>query len=189
MLFCAACQSKSCAARMDQTQTFPKGCPGQGEKMDAWLQEYDEPLDRLMAQKSALCSPDHSECRLAKTMRFAKECGFYKLGLAFCDTLDEQGRQIDAILRRNGFQVESVRCKVGHIDRCTIGVPSAQKAMCNPIAQAELLNEAGTELNIIVGLCVGHDALFIRHSKAPVTVLAAKDHVYDNVSLECLKDM
>ena len=145
MLFCAACQSKSCAARMDQTQTFPKGCPGQGEKMDAWLQEYDEPLDRLMAQKSALCSPDHSECRLAKTMRFAKECGFHKLGLAFCDTLDEQGRQIDAILRRNGFQVESVRCKVGHIDRCTIGVPSAQKAMCNPIAQAELLNEAGAE--------------------------------------------
>ena len=189
MLFCAACQSKSCAARMEQTQTFPKGCPGQGEKMDAWLQEYDEPLDRLMAQKSALCSPDHSECRLAKTMRFAKECGFHKLGLAFCDTLDEQGRQIDAILRRNGFQVESVRCKVGHIDRCTIGVPSAQKAMRNPIAQAELLNEAGTELNIIVGLCVGHDALFIRHSKAPVTVLAAKDHVYDNAPLECLKDM
>ena len=44
-------------------------------------------------------------------------------------------------------------------------------------------------LNIIVGLCVGHDALFIRHSKAPVTVLAAKDHVYDNAPLECLKDM
>lgn len=78
---------------------------------------------------------------------------------------------------------------MGHIDRCTIGVPSAQKAMCNPIAQAELLNEAGTELNIIVGLCVGHDALFIRHSKAPVTVLAAKDHVYDNAPLECPKDM
>lgn len=82
MLFCAVCQSKSCAARMDQTPTFPKGCPGQGEKMDAWLQEYDEPFDRLMAQKSALCNQDYSECRLTKTMRFAKECGFHKLGLA-----------------------------------------------------------------------------------------------------------
>ena len=61
--------------------------------------------------------------------------------------------------------------------------------MRNPIAQAELLNEAGTELNIIVGLCVGHDALFIRHCKAHVTVLAAKDHVYDTATLECLKDM
>lgn len=61
--------------------------------------------------------------------------------------------------------------------------------MCNPIAQAELLNEVGTEMNIIVGLCVGHDALFIRHSKAPVTVLATKDFVYNHAPLECLKDM
>ena len=189
MLFCAVCQSKSCAARMDQTPTFPKGCPGQGEKMDAWLQEYDEPFDRLMAQKSALCNQDYSECRLTKTMRFAQECGFHKLGLAFCDALDEQARQINAILCRNGFQVESIRCKVGHIDRSAIDAPSSQKAMCNPIAQAELLNEVGTEMNIIVGLCVGHDALFIRHSKAPVTVLATKDFVYDHAPLECLKDM
>ena len=47
----------------------------------------------------------------------------------------------------------------------------------------------GAELTIIVGLCVGHDALFIRLSRAPITVLAAKDHVYDNAPLECLKDM
>ena len=67
--------------------------------------------------------------------------------------------------------------------------PPRRRQCATPIAQAELLNEAGTELNIIVGLCVGHDALFIRHSKAPVTVLAAKDHVYDNAPLECLKDM
>ena len=104
MLFCAACQSKSCAARMDQTQTFPKGCPGQGEKMDAWLQEYDEPLDRLMAQKSALCSPDHSECRLAKTMRFAKECGFHKLGLAFCDRSTSRGGRLTPFCAGTAFR-------------------------------------------------------------------------------------
>jgi uncharacterized metal-binding protein len=28
-----------------------------------------------------------------------------------------------------------------------------------------------------VGLCVGHDSLFFRHSEAPVTVLVAKDRV------------
>ena len=96
MLFCAACQSKSCAARMDQTQTFPKGCPGQGEKMDAWLQEYDEPLDRLMAQKSALCSPDHSECRLAKTMRFP---AYYGANLdALADCLGELGQGVLVVL-------------------------------------------------------------------------------------------
>ena len=49
--------------------------------------------------------------------------------------------------------------------------------MCNPIGQAEMLNEAGTELNIICGLCVGHDAIFTMHCKAPVTTLIAKDRV------------
>ena len=49
--------------------------------------------------------------------------------------------------------------------------------MCNPAGQAEKLDAAGCELNVIVGLCVGHDSLFIRHSKAPVTILTAKDRV------------
>ena len=49
--------------------------------------------------------------------------------------------------------------------------------MCNPIGQARLLAEARTELNVLMGLCVGHDSLFFRHSEAPVTVLAVKDRV------------
>ena len=47
--------------------------------------------------------------------------------------------------------------------------------MCNPIAQAQLLNEEKTEFNIVLGLCVGHDTLFFKYSEAPVTVLAVKD--------------
>ncbi|MGL4802501.1 MAG: DUF1847 domain-containing protein, partial [Cetobacterium sp.] len=34
-----------------------------------------------------------------------------------------------------------------------------------------------TDLNILFGLCVGHDTLFIKHSEAPVTVFAVKDRV------------
>ena len=34
-----------------------------------------------------------------------------------------------------------------------------------------------TDLNVLVGLCVGHDALFIKYSEAPVTTLVAKDRV------------
>jgi uncharacterized metal-binding protein len=29
----------------------------------------------------------------------------------------------------------------------------------------------------VIGLCVGHDSLFFMHSKAPATVLVAKDRV------------
>jgi uncharacterized metal-binding protein len=45
------------------------------------------------------------------------------------------------------------------------------------VAQARILNEVGTDLNVIVGLCVGHDILFTRHSTAPVTTLVVKDRV------------
>jgi uncharacterized metal-binding protein len=34
-----------------------------------------------------------------------------------------------------------------------------------------------TELNVVVGLCVGHDTLFTKHAAAPVTTFAVKDLV------------
>ena len=41
--------------------------------------------------------------------------------------------------------------------------------------QAALLNALGTDLNVIVGLCVGVDCVFARHSDAPVTTIFVKD--------------
>lgn len=49
--------------------------------------------------------------------------------------------------------------------------------MCNPILQAQDLNAAGTELNVVVGLCVGHDSLFYKYAEAPTTTLITKDRV------------
>ena len=40
-----------------------------------------------------------------------------------------------------------------------------------------MLNAWKSELNVMIGLCVGHDALFIRHAKAPTTMLIVKDRV------------
>ena len=187
MYFCAACGVKNCANKMGEEGEYPKGCPSLSEKLPAYLEEYQEPLELLMAQKSAVCAPDHSECRILKTIRFAKECGFHKIGLAFCVAVEEQARQVAKIFQQSGLEVESVICKVGHVNRSALQIEGSRNAMCNPIAQAELLNEAGTQLNVVLGLCVGHDSLFIRHSNAPVTVLAAKDHVYDHAPLEYLK--
>ncbi len=41
-------------------------------------------------------------------------------------------------------------------------------------------------MNLILGLCVGHDTLFIKHSQAPVTVLAAKDRFLGHNPLAAL---
>jgi uncharacterized metal-binding protein len=43
------------------------------------------------------------------------------------------------------------------------------------VAQARLLAEARTELNVLAGLCLGCDLLFTRRSRAPVTTLFVKD--------------
>lgn len=187
-MFCASCTVKNCGKPFEQEGSYPKNYPSLAPMLPEVLKEYQDPEDLLMARQSAVSSPDHSECRLLKTMRFAKLCGFQHLGLAFCITLKDEAVQVDRILRKEGFQVSSIICKVGHESRQEVlGVSSSCNAMCNPIAQAELLNREKTQLNIVLGLCVGHDSLFIKHSDAPVTVLAAKDHVYDNAPLEYLK--
>jgi len=56
-------------------------------------------------------------------------------------------------------------------------LPGQRQPMCNPLGQAAVLDAEGCELNILLGLCVGDDVLFIKHSNAPVTVLAVKDRV------------
>ena len=78
----------------------------------------------------------------------------------------------------------SVACKVGCIPKEEIGVKDSEKvfigeyeSMCNPILQAAIVNEAKTDFNILLGLCVGHDSLFFKYAKAPTTVLAVKDRV------------
>ena len=49
--------------------------------------------------------------------------------------------------------------------------------MCNPILQAKILNQEKTQLNVVMGLCVGHDSLFYKYSNALTTTLITKDRV------------
>jgi uncharacterized metal-binding protein len=49
-----------------------------------------------------------------------------------------------------------------------------------------LANEAETGLNVLLGLCVGHDALFFKYAHAPTTVLAVKDRLMGHNPLAAL---
>lgn len=120
------------------------------------------------------------ETRLGEIILFAKELGYKKMGLAFCIGLSEEAKIIDEILSKH-FEVVSVCCKVCGINKKDFDLPQIlsedKEVMCNPAGQAQLLNEAETQLNVICGLCVGHDAIFTKVSEAPVTTLIAKDRV------------
>lgn len=109
---------------------------------------------------------------------------YKRIGIGTCIGLLNEAYQLEKIFRAQEFKVFSICCKVGGIDKSDIGIPDKFKirentyeAMCNPIAQAKILNSFKTDLNIIVGLCVGHDILFTKYSDAPVTTLVVKDRV------------
>jgi len=120
------------------------------------------------------------QTRLGEIVEFAEHLGCEKIGLAFCIGLAEEARFVEAILTKH-FDVVSVCCKVCGIDKKQFDLPYVRKvdreSMCNPAGQADLLNMAGSELNILCGLCVGHDAIFSMVSRAPVVTVIAKDRV------------
>jgi uncharacterized metal-binding protein len=122
--------------------------------------------------------------RIQEIIEFARRMGYRRLGIVFCDGLRREAGAVAKVLRKQGFEVVSAVCKAGGIPKEEIGLRQEEKIligeeenMCNPLAQAELMNRAKTEFNILIGLCVGHDSLFFRHSEAYTTVLAAKDRV------------
>lgn len=120
--------------------------------------------------------------RVQDTMEFARRMGYKKIGIATCAGLIDESRTLAQILRKNGFEVYGAVCKVGSFLKADVGVAEEDmtntgNVMCNPIMQAELLNQAGTDFNVVMGLCVGHDSLFYKYSQALVTTLVAKDRV------------
>ena len=122
--------------------------------------------------------------RVEDTIGFAKLMGYKKIGMATCIGLLDETNRLATILQAQGFEAVSVCCKTGSIDKLELGLTENEKVRpdtfepaCNPVAQARLLNRASTDLNIIVGLCVGHDILFTKYSEAPVTTLVVKDRV------------
>lgn len=181
MKICASCNLRGCY-RGDLSKT-PKDCPSlDGAEQDQIKSFYQEE-DLEMAKNAALVeAKGYGEwTRLEEIMQFAKKMNYKKLGLAFCIGLSQEAKTLEEILRHHKFEVSSMICKNGGISKEFIDIkPEEQlrpgfEVMCNPIGQAEFLNLEETDFNIVLGLCVGHDSLFYKYSKAPVTVLAVKD--------------
>ena len=167
---CAQCKTKECRQGKD---CFAKS--------DSHKQLYTNTIAKLHKAGSTIEAKYYCEkTRLGETILFAKELGYRKIGLAFCIRLSDEAKIIDEILSKY-FKVISVCCKVCGLTKKDFGLERIQsnerKVMCNPAGQAQLLNDVKTELNVICGLCVGHDTIFTKTSAAPVTTLIAKDRV------------
>jgi uncharacterized metal-binding protein len=200
---CAGCVKGDChptikageAPPMDKLPTF---CPMKNlpEVIKKAVAEYNKPEVKEFARQASkqefeayeqlpggLRKPRNP--RILELIQFARKCDYKKLGLAFCVGLQNEARTLSEMLENNGFEVVSVCCKVGAVAKENIGIQPAEKiggaenweSMCNPIAQAEILNSEKVDLAVMLGLCIGHDTLFIRYCQRPITVIAVKDRV------------
>jgi uncharacterized metal-binding protein len=132
--------------------------------------------------------------RILELVQFARKCHYQTLGLAFCGGLAKEGRLLTELMEGHGFQVASVMCKCGAFDKERIGIKPEQKirgpgqweSMCNPIVQAKVLNTIPVDLAVMLGLCIGHDSLFIKYCRVPMTVVAVKDRVTGHNPLAAL---
>lgn len=126
--------------------------------------------------------------RLRDIIEYAKIMGFKKLGIASCGAYQTETSKTAEILNRFDFEVSSVCCATGVDKAIDIELPKGleiypkmgynfEYISCNPVAQALLLNKAKTDMNLIIGLCVGHDISFTQLSEAPVVTLFVKDRL------------
>jgi uncharacterized metal-binding protein len=184
----------------------PDFCPMRlrGQVIERALSEYEK---QDVSEFARLASVQEFECyerlpggirtkfpRVEETIQFAKKNGFTRIGIAFCIGLMNEVRILAQILERKDFEVVSVCCKAGAIPKERIGLKAEEKiagpeiyeSMCNPITQAEILNLENVDLVIQLGLCVGHDTLFMKYCRVPMTVLGVKDRVFGHNPLAAL---
>jgi len=184
---CSECGTLNCYR---QEGRFPDFCLTESmeqEQLDNITDHYrGECLDARIARASAEVEGTYygKLTRVEEIIAFANRIGARKIGLATCIGLSAETRIFVKVLRINGLEPYSVLCKIGSVDKTEIGIADdlkiqkgSHEALCNPILQAKLLNDRKTDLNVIIGLCVGHDSLFIKYSDAPVTTLITKDRV------------
>ena len=132
--------------------------------------------------------------RAEEIIMLAKVSEFKKLGLAFCIEMQKEASLYTDILEKNGLEVAAVSCKAGGIPKEEMGVtgeekvmgPESEETLCSGLIMAELLNNENTEMNVLMGICVGQDSLFYKYADAFTVPFVVMDRVYGGATMEGL---
>lgn len=180
-LSCVDCGAVFCARGGDN---YPKFCPTakmQEEEKKELLELYEDNKEITVASAEIEYQYYGKMTRIEETMEFARKINAKKIGIANCAALYQESKIVAKLFRNRGFEVISACCKTGAIPKTEAGIPAecekTGKIMCNPIMQAKILNKEKTDLNVVIGLCVGHDSLFYKYAEALTTTLIVKDRV------------
>ncbi len=121
--------------------------------------------------------------KIDEIKEYARQLGYTKIGIANCACVAKEA-EIVAERFRPEFETKVIGCKVGKLIRAEMFGNESKGVACNPKEQAEVLNEWGSQLNIILALCIGHDIMFQKHSEAPTTTLLVKDRAHKHNPME-----
>lgn len=180
---CIDCAVISCDKKDGMNPDFCLTTKLSEEEIQDALKVYEEPENQRTMQAAALVEYEGylKRTRIEEIIDFAKKIGAEKIGIATCIGLIRESGIAAKIFRSHGFQVYGVACKIGAIGKTEVGIDekctSIGENMCNPIMQAKMLAKEKTDLNVVAGLCVGHDSLFYKYSEALTTTLITKDRV------------
>ena len=155
------------------------------DELDKSNKEYPKKgvVDIYKAACVVRANNDGMTPRIEEALLYAKELKLKRIGFAACIAMVSELDLLVKLFTKEGFEVYTAGCQIGGVDATERGVPEAQgysASWCHSIAQAEILNREKTQLNFILGLCMGHDILFSLYSKAPVSTLIVKDRVTGN---------
>ncbi len=152
---CLACRNRVCL----------QGSPCPYLEIPSAVERTPERTAILESAWDVALEDERALCRVAELVYFALEVGYHRIGVAFCEDLREPARILTEVLRRF-FEVVAVGCRMGGDEAV---------AACDPARTARYLNSRNTELNVLVGFCVGSDCVFNQESQAPVTTVFVKD--------------
>ena len=126
--------------------------------------------------------------RVQEIKNYAREAGIKRIGIAHCVSLPKEADAVKEFLS-DEFDVFTVDCKCGKVSKQEMLGCEGKGIMCNPAGQAEYLHDNNTEMNISMGLCVGHDMIFNQKSVSPVSTLVVKDRPTQNNPMESIHNL
>lgn len=190
---CLSC--KTAASFKGLVDRMPKTCPTlTHQDLTTDISAYlSNPLQKLMqvADETPFTPDRVLRNRIEELVFYAHKMGYQRIGIAFCVSLFREAQILGKLLMREHLEAVPVCCRVGAVDYSEIGLskahPNKFSSICNPIAQAKLLNLANVDLVIQMGLCLGHDIILQTTCSAPVTTLVVKDRVLDHHTVQALR--
>jgi uncharacterized metal-binding protein len=190
---CATCAKSSCLR--GDFERMPTTCPTRtNPDIASDAAPYnDDATQRAMIAADATPNSDDGQKRnrVEELAAYAKSMGMQRIGIAFCVSLAKEAQKLGRLLRERGLSTELVCCRVGAIDRRELELPKSDpdrfSGICNPVAQAKLLNQRDVDLVAQVGLCIGHDLILQKACNAPITTLVVKDRALDHHTVSALR--